>query len=243
MRQFGGRLVLAAAALLLVACAPAPSATPTATPPTAPLPTVAATPRPTATLAPTATATITATPDAYAGWQTVETDALTIRLPADWQAVDLMQEDIDAIFEQLKEDRPALTGIVERSGVSKEFDLVAFGPDDDGYADNLNIRRAPPVAERITDLQTQVLDYLVPQYRLLGLDPTDVSADLRTDSGLPMGRIVYTLSPAGEVPELRGTQYLVLAEDELWIMTYVTRAQRDDVAPPFEQSAMTFTPK
>jgi hypothetical protein len=212
------RLVFALVVLLLGACAPAPTATPFS--PTATLaPQPTATAPPAATSLPTARATTAATADPYAGWQTVATSALSIRLPADWQAVDLSGEDAAALLTQLRAQQSFLADVAG-DVTAQDAALVAVGPQRDGPADSLTIRRTPLGAERVTDLRRQVIDLVLPQYEQLGFAPVAGPDDGHTEAGLPLASVTYELPGGDGLPPVRGQQFFIAADSDLWILTF-----------------------
>lgn len=243
-RRFAGRLVLAAAALLLLACAPQPTVTPL--PPTGTAAPIATQPppSPTARLLPTATPAPTPTTDAYAGWETVETDLLSIRLPAGWQVMELTEADLAQMLAELEPYQEVIGRRPDPAEGAAGLDLVAVAEADGDLSHNLNIRHMPSGAQRHEDARA-LLGTFAPQMEVLGFTVTEQRADLRTDGGLQMARLSYHLVPTmkGQV-EARGEQYYVLTETDVWVLTFTSAGmQVADAAAEFEKSAKTFAPR
>jgi hypothetical protein len=249
---FAARLVLAATALLLISCSPAPvPPPPTRTPP--PLPAATATaaataaPRVTPTAAPTVaprvppTATVAA--DDLDAWETFETEAFSIRLPAGWQAIDPAAYDSASVVRAFAKDHPFLAGLAAQPDSLAAAEMLAIWPPRVGFADNLLIHRVALGAER-GDLPATV-DRVAAQLRLLGFAPGEARADLQTEAGLPLARIIYKFVPTAKgQPEVSGHQYLVLTEADLWILTYSAPAGATAaLAARIEESARTFAPR
>ncbi|MCU0507293.1 MAG: hypothetical protein MUC34_02655 [Anaerolineae bacterium] len=247
-RLFPGRLALLLAVLLLAACAPLPAGTPAPT--ASPAPTMTMPPPPTAAPppspapAPTATLEPTATADPFEGWKTITTDTFSISVPADWEVIDLTEEEIGALIEQLELKNKVLAAVLERTPNLTDFELIALAPPVDGFADNLNIKRAPLGAEPVDDLEAWLRDALLPQYGLMGLKPWGERSDLVTDGGLPMARVMIRPPTSAGGPELRGRQYFVLTDTDMWALSYSTLEDRGDRPPTeFEKSARSFAPR
>ena len=252
MKGWQGRQILLAAVVVIGlagACLGRPAAVQS---PQAPLPTRTAlaapsTPSPTftsrPTLAPVASA-MTSTPDSLPNdWIEHEDQSIRISLPRDWQVVDLTSSNVQLAFADLKQKHPQMADIIGSPDVMLSATLWALGPAGNALADNLNIRRAPLGAERITDMQGQVLDLLLKQLSVAGFTELSSDASLRID-GLPAARISYTLPLSTEdeaAPTIRGHQYLVLSDSDLWLLSYSTTPEREaEMAPIFEQSARSF---
>ncbi len=210
-------------------------------------PAVPPTPSPTqtspATLAPAAP-TMTCTPASLPNdWIEHEDRSIRIALPRDWQVVDLTSDDVQAAFADLKQSHPQMADIIGSPDEMLNAHLWAFGRAGNDFADNLNIRRSPLGAEKITDVPEDVLDLLLRQLGEAGF------ADLSSDSslqinGLPAARVFYTLPiAAGDeaTRARRGHQYMVVSDSDLWILSYSTTPEREvEMAPIFEQSARSF---
>lgn len=195
------------------------------------------------TLAPVAPA-MTSTPDRLPDdWIEHEDQWIRISLPRDWQVVDLTSTDVQAAFANLQQTHPQMADIIGSPDVLLSAHLWAFGPPGDGLTDNLNIRRSPLGAERITDMQGQVLDLLMKQLGETGFTELSGDSSLRIN-GLPAAHIFYTLPiAAGDkaTPAIRGHQYLVLSDSDLWILSYSTKRDREAMMGPlFEESARSF---
>jgi hypothetical protein len=203
-----------------------------------PPPTESPSPAPSATPAPTATA------DAFEGWKTITTDAFSISVPTDWEVIDLSEDEIGALIEKLELKNKVLATVLERTPNLADFELIALAPPLDGFSDNLNIKRAPLGAERVDDLEAWLREALLPQYGLMGLKPWGERADLVTDAGLPMARVMIRPPTTADGPELRGRQYFVLTDTDMWALSYTTLEDRGDSAPTeFEKSARSFAPR
>jgi hypothetical protein len=179
-------------------------------------------------------------------WINYENQNVQLSLPRGWQMIELTSDDAQAALESMKQDNPHMAGIIASPDALQDAALWAFGPADREFTDNLNIRRSQLGAERITDMQGQVLDLLVPQLNEAGFGVLSSDANLRIN-GLPAAHIIYTLptTAGGQPPvEIRGHQYLVLSDSYLWILSYSTTPERDArMAPMFEQSARSFRPQ
>ena len=233
---------------LVGACSgrPAPDQT---LPSTRPSPATPA-PSPTFTQRPTtapALPSVTSAPSPLADdWIDYENESVRLALPPNWKTIELTSGEAQAALEDLKQDNPQMADIISSPGVLQSAVLWAFGPANSEFADNLNIRGAPLGAERITDMQGQVLDLLLPQLDRAGFAVLSSDAGLRIN-GLPAARITYTLSTttAGKsTSAILGHQYLVLSDSHLWILSYSTTPERDGrMAPIFEHSARSFRPQ
>ncbi len=221
-------------ALLLVGCPrPAP---PTPTPPTAtPVP-------PTATPLP-ATPTPAGAPSM--AWVEQQTDALTIRLPADWTVIDFSAGDAQAIFDELKTSNPDLAAIIGSPEAFQGTVFWAFHDTGAGFADTLNIRRTPLEGARVEDMQA-VIDAVVAQYQQVGFQVSASNARLSI-GGQPAGHIAFSfqLNAASDQPtSIQGRQYVVATDTDLWILSYSTSPDAiTALAPVFEQSALSFRVK
>lgn len=179
-------------------------------------------------------------------WIHYENEHVQLSLPRGWQVIELTSDDAQAAFESMKRDNPQMAGIIASPDALQDAALWAFGPGDREFTENLNIRRSPLGAERITDMQEQVLDLVAPQLEKAGFGVLSSEANLRIN-GLPAAHVIYTLPTitADASPiEIRGHQYLVLSDSDLWILSYSTMPERDArMAPVFEQSARSFRPQ
>ena len=249
-RRWVQRIFLSALALTGLAgtCSvrPTPVHSPEATLParTAPAPSPTFT-RP-STLAPTAPA-MTSTPDGLSDdWIEHDNQSIRIALPRDWQLADLPSKDVQEAFVDLKKNHPQMADIIGSPDAMLSATLWAFGQAENDFADNLNIRRSPLGAERITDVQRDVLDLLLKQLGEVGFTELTSDASLRIN-GLPAARIFYTLPTTTSeeaAPAIRGHQYLVLSDSDLWILSYSTLPEREArMAPIFEESARSFRPQ
>ena len=187
---------------------------------------------------------MTSTPQGLpSDWVEHEAQSIRIALPPDWQVVDLTSDHVEAAFADLEQTHPQMAGIIGSPAAMLSADLWAFGPPNKDFAENLNIRRSPLGAERITDVQRQVLDLLLKQLGEAGFTELSSDASLRVND-LPAARISYTLpTTTGDkaAPAIRGHQYLVLSDSDLWILSYSTLPEREArMAPIFEKSARSF---
>jgi hypothetical protein len=219
------------------AATPAPPATPTATPVSPP--TVAAT----ATLAPAPSVSPTPGADALpASWQEEANDQLSIAVPPGWRAIKLRGADAQATFDALKQNDARLAGIIGSPEALQGAAFWALGPEEGGFVDNLNIRRSPLGAQRVSDIQ-QVIDVLLPEYEKMGLKVTSTDATLRVNEHVA-ARITYTLmmnTADGKGFEVRGRQIIVATDSDLWILSFSTLPEREgEMAAQFERSAQSF---
>jgi hypothetical protein len=247
------------ASVTLAACGSPATPLPTAMVSAAP-PAPSATPEPRPTTPPaTATATVAPSPSPQPaapsyqpppGWQLQANDQLSIALPPGWRAVGLGGADAQSLYDGLTKNDPLLAGIIGSPETLQEAALWAFGPEPgnasgSAFIDNLNIRRSPLGARRLTGLQ-QVLDVLLPEYEKMGLKVTSTDTALRVNE-LAAARVTYNLamSTSGGMPvEIRGRQYLVAGDADLWVLSFSTVPEREGrVAAEFETSANSFRPK
>lgn len=256
-------IVILGCGLLLGACnaapAPGPTATvhPTAT--TAPTAAVAtaAVPSPTASTTPfepvasaTPAATTPSGDELPPGWERHGNDELSIAIPPGWRVIDVDLADAQGAYDTLARDYPGLGDILGGPEALAGAAFWAFGPVVTGkgqasFVDNMNVRRSPLGAQRIASIQ-EVIDVLLPEYEKLGLVVTSTDPALRID-GFPAGRITYTLATntdAQSMGEIRGRQYLVATDADLWVLSYTTVPKREGaLAAGFETSAQSFEPK
>ncbi len=218
--------IIAALALLLLAGCPKP-AQPTPTP---------TQPPPTAVPGPTSD-----------GWVEQQTDALTIRLPADWEVIDFSTGDLQSVFSDLEARDPELARIIGSAEALQDAYFWAFRQPDAAtfFADNLNIRRAPLNGQRVESMQA-VVDPVVAQYEQLGFQVLAVDASLVIGER-PAAHIAFSfeLAAADNQPaSVQGHQYLVATETDLWILSYSASPDTvGELAPVFEQSALSFRVK
>ena len=212
--------------------------------PTTPAPSPTFTQWPTAALAPaSATPSPSRLPE---DWIDFENRSVRLALPPTWQVVEPTSGDAQAALEDLRQNNPQMADIIGTPGALQSAALWAFGPASSEFTDSLNIRGSLLGAERITDMQGQVLDLLLPQLDKAGFAVLSSDANLLIN-GLPAARITYTLpttSAGKSTPAIRGHQYLVLSDSHLWILSYSTTREREArMAPIFEQSARSFRPQ
>jgi hypothetical protein len=171
---------------------------------------------------------------------------VALSIPPAWQALELNGEDAQTFYDNLKQNDTKLAELIGGPEALQGAAFWAFGPEQPDFVDNLNIRRSPLGAERITDLQAQVIDVLLPEYDKMALKVTSTDATLRIND-LPAARVTYTLpmnTADGKTVEVRGRQYLVVSESDLWVLSFSTTPEREgQLAPVFEQTAQTFRPK
>lgn len=241
-QRFAGRLALGAAALLLLACSPQPLPTPRPATATPPPPRTIAAPSPTPQPLPiyTPVPSPSATPDDFAGWQTARASQFSIRLPAGWQALETPDVDVPAMAATLEPYRAVARWLPEPADDGEGPALLAVRPGEDSSA-SLTILRAALGAQRTED-PGALFPVFIPQLERMGLQVTGQRADLRTDGGLPMGRLSFA-APATAKGQLEasGEQYYVLTESDLWVLTFTVAGMQVGSAPPeFEQSARSF---
>ncbi len=248
--------LLSVFALAVAGCGPAPAATPTATAaPTVALATVTSTPAPTATPTPAPTTSRAATPtieptaaaeELPEGWQRKTTDQLSIALPPEWRTLELGGEDAQTLFDELQKTNPDLAGVIGGPKALESAVLWTFGPLQIDFVDNMNIRRSPwGLAGRLYDLDDAV-EVLLPQYEKMGMKVSSTDTGLRIFD-LPTARVSYTMQvkgASGEPLEVRGRQYLLAAERDLWVISYSTTSEREEtMAEVFERSVQSFRSK
>jgi hypothetical protein len=242
---------------VLAACAPTAAPDPTAALPSPTLfsPAATATIAPSAVAAdssPAATGEAVASPQPSsetnglpAGWLQAGNAQVSIALPPGWQAVDLSGDDAQAAFDDLKKNDPQLAGIIGGPEAVAGAALWAFGAAEGDFVDNMNIRRTPLNLHPVNNMQ-QVVDVLLPEYDKMGLKVTSADANLKAGE-YPAARITYTLmmnTAEGKEFEIRGRQYLVGTDLDLWILSYSTTPEREGaIAADFERSALSFEPK
>jgi len=232
---------LAAGLLSLSACQPPATPTPGARPvATVPVSTSV----PVATTVPAAPTAVLASPDPApsAAWTEHPTEALSIRLPANWLTVEP-----DAEVERLsafQQKNPELAGFLGGAGPLTE---VAFSAQDESgaaesLANNLNIRRTALDGQGGESLP-EIAATISAQYRQLGFEVAETIPRVEI-GGLPAARLVYTFSIAGQdgaMTALSGLQVLVAAPADLWILTYTAQSDRfAALRPVFEESARSF---
>jgi hypothetical protein len=223
--------------------------------------TVTVAPKPRATDRPTSTVTLAPSPEPTvqtpandglaAGWSLKSNDLLTIAIPPGWSAVELSSEDAQSAFEALKQKDDRLAGIIGGPEALQDAAFWAFGPEPGqeaegaGFVDNLNIRRTPLGAQRVTDLQP-VLDVLLPQYERMGLEVTSTDTTRRF-AGHSAALVTYVLQmgePDGETFEVRGRQFLIATDSDLWILSLSTTPEREaEVEAELETMANSFLTK
>ena len=158
--------------------------------------------------------------DVPEGWKVVEGDGVSLAVPEDWVGVPI--EDFAMSEDDLREAMPEAddamlqqaASVVEQGGV-----LLAFGPPEDGFTDNVNIL-ALPVPATIDQLEAEA-----------ELGMRQVGADVRSMERveLPAGdavRVRYSAefqSPDGPYV-VEGVQLYVPVGDE----TYVLTVERDE---------------
>lgn len=168
------------------------------------------------------------------GWKVVEGDGVSLAVPEDW--VDVPIEDFAMGEEELREAMPEAddamlqqaASVVQQGGV-----LLAFGPPEDGFTDNVNIL-ALPVPASIEQLEAEAE---------LGME--QVGADVRSMERveLPIGesvRVRYSAefqSPDGPYV-VEGVQHYVPVGDKTYVLTVSATSDPDDVA---DQMAASFS--
>jgi hypothetical protein len=214
---------------LLAACTPTPApVTPTATPP------------PTATPLP-----VTPTP---AGWVQHQTADLTIWLPDTWEVLEVTQADLESIYADFQKNNPELATVIGSAEALKGVSLWAFNTasKSPGFTDNLNIRRTPLGGQQVTDMQKEILDPVLAQYKQLGFNVSDSKGDLKIGDQ-PAARIAYTFEMAGgdgQPMKAEGQQYVVATATDLWILSFTAGpGQSAALAPVIEQIAQSFRAK
>lgn len=167
------------------------------------------------------------------GWQLVEGDGVSIAVPGGWMGVPL--EDFDLGGEDLQEVLPnadeALLNqaaqVVRQGGV-----LLAFGPLDEMFTDNINIL-AMPIPATMSQLE---------QEARLGMDQLGADVISIDQVELPVGpavRVEYTLDLQGPdgPATVEGIQFFVPQDRMTYVITVSTQADpgavADDMAETF----------
>lgn len=167
------------------------------------------------------------------GWKVIEGDGVTIAVPDEW--VDVPLEDFEMGSEDFQELMPEAdeamlnqaAAVVQQGGV-----LLAFGPPEDGFTDNLNILRLPVEAE---------LDQLEREAEL-GMQALGAEMHSLDRVELPMGeaiRVSYTAefqSPEGPF-SVEGVQLYVPVEGATFVLTISAVEDPGDLA---DEMAQTF---
>jgi hypothetical protein len=160
------------------------------------------------------------------GWKVVEGDGVSLAVPEDW--VDVPIEDFAMGEEELREAMPEAddamlqqaASVVQQGGV-----LLAFGPPEDGFTDNVNIL-ALPVPASIEQLEAEAE---------LGMEQVGADVGSMERVELPVGeavRVRYSAefqSPDGPYV-VEGVQFYVPAGDETYVLTVSATSDPDDVA-------------
>lgn len=167
------------------------------------------------------------------GWKLIEGDGVTIAVPEEW--IDVPLEDFAMGREDFEELMPEAdeamlnqaAAVVQQGGV-----LLAFGPPEDGFTDNLNILRLPVSAE---------LDQLEREAEL-GIQALGAEMHSLDRVTLPMGeaiRVRYTAefqSPDGPF-SVEGVQLYVPVDGDTFVLTVSAVADPGSLA---DQMAETF---
>lgn len=159
-----------------------------------------------------------------AGWATHETAGFSLALPERWQAFDAETFAEAGVLEQMIEDNPDLEGILQQAqaGVeSGQIDFIAMelGPAAaDGFAENVNVGTST-YGGSVSALE----DAAVSQIEAGLPTATGLESGVTT---LPAGEAVrlryrYPLrTPAGDSFDVVVTQYMVLREGAMYILTF-----------------------
>ncbi|MFP5255026.1 MAG: hypothetical protein ACLGI8_04155 [Acidimicrobiia bacterium] len=167
------------------------------------------------------------------GWKVVEGDGVSIAVPEEW--IDVPLEDFELGREDLEELMPQAdeamlnqaVGVVQQGGV-----LLAFGPPDAGFTDNLNILRLPVSAE---------LDQLEREAEL-GMEALGAEVHSLDRVELPSGeaiRVSYTAefqSPDGPF-SVEGVQLYLPSDGATFVLTVSAVSDPGELA---DQMAETF---
>ncbi|MCS6844383.1 MAG: hypothetical protein NZ528_08710 [Caldilineales bacterium] len=222
-------VVLLALASALSACGGGESpATPAATPPP-----------PTPTPVPP-----TPTPALPEGWVENKTTQFSLALPASWQVIDLTNEDLEAVFERMKETNPNFANMLGSAEAMQGFLLWAFNTDSKtpGFTDNVNVRNLPLEGMKL-DVQKDVLEPVQQEYAKMNFNFQEMVSDLQI-GGYPAGRITYDFAvntPDGASVTVTGRQYAVITEKYLWILTYsVGSNEAEALMAVVDRSAQSF---
>jgi hypothetical protein len=178
-------------------------------------------------------------------WEEHEASGLSIRLPTSWRAEKVATA--AAISPGFQHQNAELFGFLEGAGAEADAVFTAgnTAASPGRFVDNLTIRRAAEAGDGAEPMQQMAAD-IAAHYRQLGFDVEEAAAPADI-GGLPTAFIVYTFrASSGDAEEaiLTGLQALVLAPDDLWILTYTTESDRfAGLRPIFEESARSFRPK
>jgi hypothetical protein len=221
--------------VLLAAC-PGPTPTPLPLPTQPPPPTLPAPP------------TVAAPSPAPDDFRVHETARLVIRLPKNWEALDVEKSDLQAVFAEFQKNNPQLAAVVGSADALRGVALWAFSRpagDGTGFVDNLNIRRVSLAGQPAPSIQA-LLDQVLGQYRQLGFVIGESKADLKI--GAQPAAIISYIFPMvgadGKTISADGRQYLVLTTSDLWILSYTLGpGQAALLAPMVEESAQSFRVK
>lgn len=167
------------------------------------------------------------------GWKVIEGDGVTVAVPEEW--IDVPLEDFEMGSEDFQELMPEAdeamlnqaAAVVQQGGV-----LLAFGPPEDGFTDNLNILRLPVEAE---------LDQLEREAEL-GMQALGAEMHSLDRVDLPVGeaiRVSYTAefqSPEGPF-SVEGVQLYVPVEGATFVLTISAVEDPSELA---DEMAQTF---
>ena len=191
------------------------TATPTAPPTATPSPTAT----PTATTIPTSTPTLAPTsPPAPAGWRIHTTSGFSVMLPERWEAIDVDEEGIEAIFELVRsldtEWAKNISELFSSEDMKESLKFWAIDPEPagSGFASvNVAHQEMPlPVSADALVLQLKAL------YEQSGLTVVAVDQGLEVE-GRDAARI--TLKAAMGAVVVQQFQYAIVEGRDLWVVT------------------------
>jgi basic membrane protein A len=223
---------------------PTPTDTPTLTPTPTPTDTPSPTPTPTPTPTPPPTDTPTPTPpvaiDIPEGWVLYIAGDLALALPERWQAIDVTEEGVEAIFDTAsalnEEWAQNLTAMFSAEAMKDKLKFWALDPKlaGSGFATVNVTQDAMPFALDAETLAGQ----LESVYEQMGLTVLAVEKDLEIN-GLDAARATIE---AGVGPfTVRQDQYILVQDTDIWILTLaVDQTAWEDYEPTFATIAQTF---
>jgi hypothetical protein len=181
------------------------------------------------------------------GWEEHTTAELSIALPATWQTLTVTTASLQQTFDDFQKTNPQFARLIGSSQALQGVSLWAFnsGSANPTFTDNLNIRRSPLNGQQVNKMQ-DVVDAVLPTYQQQGFRGIQSESDL-TINGHPAARLTYTFDvndANGTKMTVEGSQYIVLTDADLWILSYTLGpGQTAALGPVVEQSAQSFKVK
>ena len=240
-----------AAQVFATQTAQAPTATPTASPtPTwTPMPTSTPsptpTPTPTASPMPTTTPTLSPTQTSIPfplpeGWIDYGSGGFHIALPEAWQAIDIDQEGMEAIFDALEgldaDWAQSITDMLSSEQAQESFKLWAMEPKVAGMGfPTLNVQHQVSPFAMEPDLLLSQLEAI---YEQMGIEVVSIEPDLEIN-GLTASRLSIRLST--DLTTVRNYQYVFMKGRDLWTVNMsVDDSKWSEYEPLFVQIGETF---